>query len=532
MAINPEIMQQIRAELQTAPHGFRGELVARRAEMYGVSEATIYRSLQLKARTRKDAPKRPELWAAARIVAQIKKRPPTEAGEISTDQAMGIAVTEGHVGPWLIEEHPATINRCMQELGTTKKSIRASRYQAKLPNQAHHFDASTSKFFYIARQMPDGEYILKMHRPAKHYKNKPIPVDALRPWYYGLIDDHSGRIIVDLVAAQGENAQDSIMMLERFWREMGLPKKLLADQGMLKKCIASSTWVQLVGVELPQMMPYASRGHGKVERIWRTLWQRFEKPSYVVNDWDKYEITLTEHRRRLQNHIEEINAMPHRFERGVTRIDAWRRVMLNGGITILPEDSLAAAANETKRKVDVDGMLEYRGGVYEVKGLHDAWVNVYEGIFTDALVVKEIATGARFEVRDFKPLDEGEYRAHKQTEHQKMVKAGAELMIGAEALPYSGRGDAETRGRGDNIISLPIRRTEIEVASVFDVEHYACLEDAWAEIHETVGARMWTEQERRDVEQIVTEGKLAKDVVKSLAMDLREAVEMQKAVSI
>lgn len=521
MSINPEIMQQIRAELLTAPYGFKCEIVKRRAEMYGVTPATIWRGLELKARTRKAQPKRPELYDWARVVAMIKKRPPTEAGEISTDQAMEIAVTSGNCPKELLEEHVATIDRCMRKMGTTKKSIRASRYQAEYPNQGHHFDGSTSAYFHIARRMPDGEYIMMMHRPAAGgYKNKPIPVDRLRPVFYGLVDDYSGRRIADVIPAHSENAQDSVMMLERFWRELGLPKELLADQGMLKKCLATSKWVRLVGVELPQMKPYASRGHGKVENPWKTYWQRFEKPFYAPDNWQKYEITLTEYRRRLRNHIEEMNAKRHRFERKITRMDAWRKVMLNGGVTILPENSLAAIARETKRKVDIDGMLEYQGGLYTVKGLHDAWVMVYEGIFTDRLVVMDIKTKERYEVKDFKPLKLNEFRADKDTEHQKIIKAGANISVTDEALPYR-----EVAKTAANVVNLPIRQTEREIASVFDVEHYASVDDAKREVFDITGPL--GNEEWAAIEEAIIENKLNKAFVRELAMNIRGAIEQQ-----
>ena len=528
MSINPEVMQQIRAELLSAPHGFKSELVKRRAEMYGVAPATIYRQLELNTRTRKGEPKRPELREWAQIVAMIKKRPPEEAGEISTDQAVRIGIESKNLPVAAMDVSVATFDRVMRDQGTTKKAIRAVRYQAKEPNRAHHFDGSTSNFFHIAGRMPNGEYILKMHRPAAGgYKNKPIPIDRLKPCYYGLVDDYSGRRIADVLPAHSENAQDSLMMLERFWREFGLSKKLLADQGLLKRCFATSRWIELVGVELPQMLPYAKRGHGKIENPWKTVWQRFEKTFYAVDDWQQYEITLTEFRRRLRNHIEEMNAKRHRYEKKITRMDAWRKVMLHGGITILPENSLAAAARETRRKVGIDGTFEYRGGHYEVRGsLCEAWVLVYEGIFTDVLVVKDEKTGERYEVKDFKPLDEGEFKNFEDTPHEKAVKAGAELTITDEALPYRTQ---KTEDRGQNVVRLPIRKTERAIENVFDVEHYASLEDAWAEIHETVGPRMWTETERAQVEQIIIEGKLTKEVVKELALELREAEEVQRA---
>ena len=236
MSINPDVMRQIRTELATAPHGHKTVTLQRWALIVNLTPQTIYSQLGLNARTRKSEPLRPELRAWAKIVAGVKKRPPEEAGEISTDQAVRIAIEAKLLPVSAMDVPVGTFDRIMREIGTTKTAVRANRFQAKEPNQAHHFDASSSAFFYVARRMPDSEYILKMHRPAAgDYKNKPVPVDKLRPWYYGLCDDNSGRKIARLIVGQGENAADSLLAIDQFWRLFGVPKKLLADQGMLKK---------------------------------------------------------------------------------------------------------------------------------------------------------------------------------------------------------------------------------------------------------------------------------------------------------
>lgn len=530
MSIHPEIMQQIRHELQNAPHGHKSTTIQRWAVVVGLSQQSLYRALGLGVRTREGKARRPELREWAMTVAEIKKRPPEEAGEISTDQAMRIAVDSSNAPAELLDVHPATIDRVMRDLGTTKTSVRCVRFQAKEPNQAHHFDASTSAFFFVARRLPGGEYLLKMHRPSKHYKNKPVPVDQLRPWYYGLCDDHSGRKVARLIVGQGENAADSLLAIDEFWRAFGVPKKLLADQGMLKKCIASSGYIHACGVDLPQMMPYAKRGHGKIENPWKTQWQRFEKPFYAVDDWQKFEITDVEMNKRLGAYIEEENARPHRFERTVTRMDVWRRVMLQGGITTLPEDALSRAHTMDKRKVGIDGLVHLDNVSYEIKGgLCDAWVYIYRSMFEDKMVAEDVETGARYEIKNFKPLDEGEYKNFDDTAHEKAVKASAELVIPESALPFQ---RSAACAAGSNVVRMPIKETVREIENVFDVEHYSSIGDAWNEIHETVGPRLWSDQERRDVEKIMTEGRLSKEVVKSLALDLREAIEVQKAAAL
>jgi len=524
MSISSETMMRIKNELTNAPHGHRSEVMRRWAIVVGLTPQTLYRKMDLGEREREASPVKPEYREWAKIVASVKKRPPEEAGEISTDQAVRIAIEAKLLPVSAMNVSPATIDRVMREMGTTKRSVRATRFQAKDPNQAHHFDGSTSNYFHIARRMPDGEYVLKMHRPAKHYKNKPIPEDRLRPVYYGLVDDHSGRRIADVVPAQGENAADSLIMIDRFWREFGVPKRLLADQGMLKKCLASSGYIKACGVELPQMMPYAKRGHGKIENPWKTFWQRWEKPFYAVDEWQKYEITLTEFRRRMQNHIEEMNAKPHRFERTISRMDAWRRVMLQGGIIVLPEDALARAHRVDERKVGVDGLISIDNIPYEVKGLHDVWVYVYRSMFDDKLVAEDKETGERYEVKDFKPIDEGEYRNYEDTPHERAIKDGAELTIGPEALPYQGL-RTEDGGLSKNVVRMPIKRTEREVENVFDLERYASVEDAMEEFD----GLFLEEKDWAAIEEVIRNNKMEKAFVRELAQEIRGELEARRA---
>jgi hypothetical protein len=523
MSINPDVMRQIRHELSTAPHGHKTEIVRRRAAMYQVAPATLYRQLEMGGPSRKSDPVRPELREWAKIVAGVKKRPPEEAGEISTDQAVRIAIEAKLLPVEAMNTAPSTFDRIMREIGTAKRAIRANRFQAKDPNQAHHFDASSSAFFFVARRMPDGEYILKMHRPAAgDYKNKPVPVDGLRPWYYGACDDHSGVKFARLIVGHGENGPDSIAALDEFWRVLGVPKRLLSDQGMLKKNLATNAYVHACGVDLPQMRPYAKRGHGKIESPWKTQWQRFEKPFYAVDEWNKYEIPVTEMNRRLYLYMEEENQRPHRFERNITRMDAWRRVMLQGGIVKLPEDALSRAHTMDKRKVGIDGLIYLDNVIYEVKGLHEAWAYIYRSMFEDKMVAEDVETGERYEVKDFKPLDEGEFRAHKDTPHQVAVKEGAELSIGPEALPFQ---QSEIRNPKSKIVSLPIKETVREVENVFDVEHYSSIEEAMCEFD---GLFLAT-QDRVAIEGVIKENKMDKAFVRELAQEIRGEIEVRKS---
>ncbi|GER92662.1 transposase [hot springs metagenome] len=527
MSFDPAVIAQARIEIANAPHGMKTETAGKWAKILNTTMQTLYRNINPDVnskRTRKGQPQKPEYQKWARIVYQIKKCPPEEAGEISTEDAVLIAVKSGLIPEAAIDVPIGTYNRIARENGWSKKEVRANRFQAERPNQAHHFDASTSKFFYIAKRFCDGDYLLKLHRPAKHYKNKPVPVDALRPWIYGLTDDYSGRLICRYVAAQGENSVDSMSFLSWAWSIIGLPEQLLADQGMLKKALPSRDLIERLGIELPEMMPYQKRGHGKIERPWRTAWQKFEKPFWAVADQEKFEITLSELNKQLLHFIEDkYNKLPHRFERHITRMQAWSKINLHGGIVTMPENALATVARRCKRKVSVEGKLEYNGKSYEVKGLHSAWVWVFEGVFEDRLIVQDCKTGMKYEVRDFEPLNLGEYKSHKQTPHQELVKESANLNISKDAMLY-----ADKAPRDEKIVAMPIRTKEDrEIADPFDVTTYASIDEAMGEFMKIV---LSLDPENKEVvKRLILQNGLKKQYVMDLALEIRAIKETKNA---
>lgn len=527
MAINQVYLDEAKLEILNASYGERSQKANSWAQRLGISYQHLYRLIksQDEKRKRTDKPKCPEYLDYAHTVFQIKKRPPEEAGEISTEDALAIAVKSGLLPIEASAAPVSTLNAIARKEGWTKKQRRISRFQADKPNEMHHFDASTSQYFYIADKLPGGDYLLKMHRPAKHYKNKPIPVDRLRPWIYGLVDDHSGRLISRYVAAKGEEAGDSMDFLCLAWSQIGLPEKLFADQGMLKKSLASRDWLNRLGIEVPEAMPYAKESHGKIERTWRTAWLKFEKLFFAVNEWKKFKITLSELNRQHEIYIEEkYNLMKHRFERNITRMQAWNRINLNGGLVKMPENVLRTVANETKRTVTAEGIVWLDNVAYEVLGLHSAKVKIIRGVFEDRIVAQDIATGIKYDMREFKPLALGEYKAHPATPHQQLIKDD-QLNVSHDALLY-----AEKKTAPEKILAMPIKtKEEREVNDPFDITVFASINEAMKEFSEIVG--FVPADQREVIEQTIQENGLSKNFVLDLALEIRSAIEQKKAVN-
>jgi len=525
MALADSIKAQIRSEWLAAQNGARSGIIARWAQKVGCSYQSLYRTLDI-GRKRCGERKICGIEDAAALVAQIKKRPPKDAGEIATDQAVELAIANGIIPEEMADVSIGTWNRIMREDGLSKKSRRVQRFQAEYPNQLHHVDASTSAFFYIHRQEGD-EYILRMHGgSALGYKNKPVPI-RLRPWVYGLTDDYSGYHLARYVAAAGESLADNLQFLSWGWSFnddkpfFGIPDRIKADQGPLMKGDASREWLDRLGVELDGSTPYEKEAHGKIERPWRTLWGRFERVFFAEADWRKFEITMSELQRRFRIYQNTYyNMLPHRYEPGITRLDAWRRInTLRGGAVAMPENAIATAARRHIRTVSMDGCISLDGTIYEVKGLHDAKVRVYEGIFEDRLVVEDIATGEKYETRKFAPAKLDDYRREKDTPHQKAVKAAEDLVM--RNTLYGGVGSEEREAGNKKVTRLPTRiRERREISNPLGVDSYGSIEAAMREFLNICPVRL-TAEDRASVRELIVENGLNRAFVRELALEVQ-----------
>jgi len=520
MALSESVLSQIRDEWQAAQNGAKSAVVRRWAQTLQVSYQTLYRGLSVGRQRKRGCYRIDGVKQAAEIVAQIKKRPPKDAGEIPTDLALRQAIDNGLI-PEEMAGRVATINRVMRECGLSQRVRRVQRFQALYPNQLHHVDASSSQFFYIHRE-ENGEFILRMHNSSGlGYKNKPVPI-RLRPWVYGLTDDYSGVHIARYVAAHGESLADNLQFLAYAWGYdpsakafFGIPERIKADQGPLMKGEASREWLDRLDILQEGSIPGEKEAHGKIERPWRTMWGRFEKTFFVESDWKHYEITLSELNRRFALYLAEYNNRPHRYERDVSRIDAWRRINLRGGAVALPAGAIATAARRHQRTVGADGCISLDGVTYEVRGLHAAKVHVYEGIYEDRIVVEDLRTGEKYEAKKFAPTPLDEYRAHRHTPHQVAQRAAESLQM-TNTLYLAAEASTEKR-----VTRLPTRvKEERQVANPFDVDAYPSIDAAMRDFASICAIAMDAEN-TATVRELIIDCGLKRSAVRELALEIQ-----------
>lgn len=428
--IAENVLAQVIIEWSHAPYGQKRHTIDRWAEVLGVEYKKIYRAIQKavgrKKKERSDKGKRenPQREEWTRIVWGIKNRTPKDCDAIATDQAITSAVRSGAIPAEATRIPVSSFNRVARELGLNRTKGRYRRNQAKYANLKHVFDASTSKYLYIDRRTPDGkDYILKLHTPSQNYKNKPIPCDRLRPWIYGLVDDNSGMFYAECVAAKGESAADGMIFLQHAWakkenasglglsdaiRLRGLPKLLYLDLGPIAKAPPVAEFFDRLDVKMIKGQPGNAKARGKIERIWRTIFSRFGLPFFTADDWKKFEITLSEYNRQLQNFLIEYNARPHRYQKQLSREAVWwNSINERGGLVDISREAFRTVFQRHRRMVD-GGYFSLANKLYEVTGFDNGWVHVYEGVFDDRLVVECIKTHRKYEVKLFVPQTWGQ----------------------------------------------------------------------------------------------------------------------------
>ncbi|BCS54525.1 hypothetical protein [Geobacter sp. SVR] len=549
--IDQHIKEQIVAAWKEAPRGHKTAVVGKWAAMLGVDYGTVYRLLPTNRQRKKGERKHADIEEVARTIAIIKNSPPDHRGVISTKDAMDIALINNQIPQGYADVCYSSIDRVIRDLGLNTKRRRVERFQAEFPNEMHHVDASTSNCFYIAKALPDGDFLLRLHRGNKDYKNKPIPVDGLRPWIYGMTDDHSGCHCCRYVAAKGENARHNMEFLCWAWWEQpekcfwGVPShpsgkrgKIKGDHGPMMESPEAKDFFERCGVDIDPSTPLNKDAHGKIERPWRTLWQKFELPFFAMTDWRHYEITMTELNNQLMNYSTAYNEMKHRFERKLSRRQAWERISRHGGVVILPNDALETIAKSNiERTVGQDGVFWMDNEPYEVKGLHDARVKVYVGIYDKKVVVQDLRDGQRYEVEAFTPNRLGEYRTNPETGQQQMRKEAAK-MEGVTIPLYSAEGRAalaapapamETTTSARKVIKMRTRVKEtLVLENPLNLDRYNTVDDALKEL-QTLAGYFLSPAERVEVGRLIRENGMSRRFVAELAGDI-QAEQMQVAM--
>lgn len=477
--------------LREADHGGRKLAAERLADTYGISVSTVYRAAKLNGTKRPRAPTRPEYREWVAIAVRYAHQAPKP---VPIDLAISGAVEAGSLPPEALDMPIQTVYRIRLEERLLERSKRTHRLFAEYPMQAVQVDGSSSQHLVAARPADDGDWVLKLHRrpdPAGGYKNKPLGEHRMRVYLYALWDMCTGYTLSRYVVAKGENALDACDFL--CWamsnRERpedplhGVPDNLWSDQGPLFKSGPARDLLERLDINFDTSKPYQKTRMGGVERTHRTRWERFERALFLR---DSDEILLSEANERLAAYDARENGRrdsrtPVGDRTKICRTDAWIALTnarpADNRLRRLPDNPMQTLARESRRRIDVNGIVRWDGRQYECVW-HDRWVIARRPMDADApdrLILECERTGDRTEAEPLRRRYYGDIRSGASSDLDRLLDDDT-------ALPGA---DIYARGESASRVSrIPVRADlPDDLDNPLDAGRYRTLEEALQAFH-------------------------------------------------
>ncbi len=406
MAAKKTIAQEVlvdlyrRLEVLPSRSSERRKILAQTAELYGVSESTLYRQLRLlyqpnsvkrcdrgKPRTMEqaDLEKYCEVIAAFKIRTMNKKgRHISTARAIEVLETVGLDTEYGFLKPSKGLLTRPTINRYLKLWGFDQRHIfqesPAQRFQATHSNECWQFDLSPSDLKHL-------------EQPLWHDRDKNRPILML----YSLIDDRSGVCYQEYRSVYGEDVGEALRFLfnamsaksDSNFPFCGIPDCIYTDNGPIAKSRVFKNVLKYLGIELKTHVPdnkdkrrKTARSKGKVERAFRTVKECHEVLYHLREPQNEGEAN-----QRLFEYLKTYNDHPHRQE-SHSRMEDWQLNLKPGGLREMCtwERFCAFAREPEPRKVGIDARVTVEGTVYELHpDLAGEQVTLWWGLFDDEL---------------------------------------------------------------------------------------------------------------------------------------------------
>jgi len=404
--IPAETLVSLRQRLDTLParSSQRRELVASAADLFGVSDDTLYRALRrrvhvsTKHRADRGKPRKlpvAEMERFCEVVAAFKIRTLNKKGRhISTKRAIEILQQNGmKIGNEFIQP-PAgvltvtTVNRYLRLWGydhhTLLRESPAARFQAKYSNQCWHFDLSPSDL--------------------KHLEKPPAWVDPSRGnptlMLYSVADDRSGVCYEEYYCVYGEDTEAALRFLFNAMSPkqipgfpfQGIPETIYMDNGPVSKNRVFLNVMECLGVKVMTHPPKGAderkttaRAKGKVERPFRTVKESLETLYHFIEPE-----TEAEANRWLHNYLLTYNNQAHRQE-DHSRFEDWLKNLPAEGIREMCSwERFGAFAREPETaKIGNDARVSCDGIIYEVEpDLAGLSVILWRGFFDNQIYVE------------------------------------------------------------------------------------------------------------------------------------------------
>jgi hypothetical protein len=468
-----EVLIDLRRRLDRLParSAERRDIVRQAAELYGISESTLYRQLEKlyrpKALRRADhgVPRvlsKVQMMRYCEVIAALKIRTMNKRGRhISTVRAIevlegqGIETPDGLVKPEKGQLRKATVNRYLKQWGFDHRTLTyqapAVRFQARHSNECWQFDLSPSDLKHL-------------EEPLWHDQSKGRPILML----YSVVDDRSGVCYQEYRSVYGEDVEAALRFLfnamsaksDPEFPFQGLPAMLYMDNGPIARSRVFQSVMAYLGVQIQLHMPdskdkrrHTARAKGKVERAFRTVKEAHEVLYHLREPKDEVEAN-----ERLLAYLKTYNDHPHRSEPH-SRMEDWQANLPAEGLREMCswERFCTFAREPENRKIGIDARIRVDGAVYEVHAdLAGESVILWWGLFDSELYVEhdEQRYGPYAPISGPIPLHR--YRKFKKTKIEKRLErleALAEVLV----LGEPEGGGQETLSLNETTARLPSR---------------------------------------------------------------------------
>ena len=373
------------------------------AQLYGVSEATLY--CALRGHTRPHALRRSDYGTPrilprekmehyCEIIAAMKMRTSNKKGRhLSTSEAIrllehyGINTPDGFVKVPQSLLTRTTVDRYLKQWGYDRSTLSrqppAVRFQARHSNDCWQFDLSSSD-------------LKKVEEPLWFKEEKGHPLLML----YSVVDDRSGVSYQEYHCVYGEDVEAALRFLFNAMSPkkidgfpfQGIPQMIYTDNGPIARSHVFQQVMKYLGVDVRTHMPQGSDGRrvtarskGKVERPFRSVKEMHETLYHFHKPRNEEEANAW-----LMQFLLRYNTMQHRIE-AHNRFEDWLKNLPSSGIRKMCswERFSTFARDPERRKVAADTRVTVEGIVYEVDpDLAGEEVILWWGIFDNELYVE------------------------------------------------------------------------------------------------------------------------------------------------
>jgi hypothetical protein len=405
LLIPVEALLDLRRRLQIFPPRSheRRIIILQVAELYDISETTLYRALRAtgipKALRRSDRglpriiPKE-SMERYCELIAAIKVRTSNKKGRcLSTNEALRILTEYGIETPDGFCKMPAgilsttTVNRYLRDWGYDRTTLGrepvAVRFQAIHSNDCWQFDLSPSD-------------LKEVKEPSWVREGKGNPTLML----YSVVDDRSGVSYQEYHCVYGEDVEAALRFMFRAMSPkgvadfpfQGIPAMIYTDNGPIARSHVFLQVMKYLGIQVRTHMPAGkdgrrttARAKGKVERPFRTVKEMHETLYHFHEPKDEDEANQW-----LMRFLLRYNTMEHRSEPH-SRFEDWLQNLPEHGIReMCAWERFCTFAREPERsKVGSDARVTVHGTSYQVEpDLAGEEVILWWGLFDTELFIE------------------------------------------------------------------------------------------------------------------------------------------------